>query len=66
MRASVNEELAQELHKPVIKKFRITRVYSRFIDNIWAADLAEMRPLSSKKISPHYLLRKLVKRNICY
>ena len=52
LRASVNEELAQELHKPVIKKFRITRVYSRFIDNIWAADLAEMSPLSPKKISP--------------
>ena len=37
--ASVNEELAEELHKPVIKKFKRRRVYARFKDNIWAADL---------------------------
>ena len=40
--ASVNEELAQELHKPVIKKFRRRKVYARFKENNWAADLAEM------------------------
>ena len=28
--ASINEELAQELHKPVIKKFRRRIVYARF------------------------------------
>ena len=39
---SVNEELAQELHKPVIKKLK------RCKDNIWATDLAEMESLSSK------------------
>ena len=27
---SVNEELAEELHKPVIQKFKRRRVYSRF------------------------------------
>ena len=37
-KASVNEELAQELHKPVIKR----KVYARFKDNIRVADLAEM------------------------
>ena len=31
---NVNEELAQELHKPVIKKFKRTKVYARFKDNI--------------------------------
>ena len=39
--ADVNEVLAQELHKPVIKKFKRREVYARFQDNIWAADSAE-------------------------
>ena len=45
-RASVNEELAEELYKTVIKKFKKRRVYSKFKDNIWATDLAEMGLLS--------------------
>ena len=40
--ASVNEELAQELHKPVTQKFKRRKVFARFKDNIWAADLAEI------------------------
>ena len=32
--ASADEELAGELHKPVIKKFKRRRVYARFKDNI--------------------------------
>ena len=39
---SVNEKLAQELHKPVIKKFKRRRIFARFKDNIWAVDFAEM------------------------
>ena len=46
-RMSVNEQLAEELHKPVIKKFKRRKVYARFKDNIWASDLAEMESLSS-------------------
>ena len=46
--ASVNEEVAQELHRPVIKKIKRKEVYARLKDNIWAAHLAEMGPLSSK------------------
>ena len=45
---SVNEELAQELNKSVIKKVKRRRAYLRFKDNIWAGDLAEMGSLSSK------------------
>ena len=30
---SVSEELATKLHKPVIKKFKRTKVYARFKDN---------------------------------
>ena len=54
--ASVNEELAQELRKRVIKKFKRRKVYSRFKYNIWAADLAEMESLSFKNRSVKYLI----------
>ena len=30
-----NKELAEELHKPVIRKFNKRKVHSSFIDNIW-------------------------------
>ena len=32
---SVNEQLAKELHKSVIKKLKRRKVYARFKDNIW-------------------------------
>ena len=38
-----NQELAKELHKPIIKKFQKWRVYSPFIDNNWGADLADVQ-----------------------
>ena len=38
-----NKELAEELHKPIIKKLEKWKVYSSFIDNIWGADLADMQ-----------------------
>ena len=41
-----NEKLAEELHKPIIRKFRKRRVYSTFKDNIWSADLADMQLIS--------------------
>ena len=41
-RVSVNERLAEELHKPETKKFKRRKVYARFKYNVWAADLAEM------------------------
>ena len=53
---SVNKQLAEELHKPVIKKFKRRKVYARFKDNIWAADLAEMGSLSFKNKNVKYLL----------
>ena len=37
-----NEKLANELHKPIIKKFKRRKVYSSFKDNIWGVDLADM------------------------
>ena len=40
------KELAKELHKPVIKKFKKAKVGSPFIDNIWGADLTNMQLIS--------------------
>ena len=41
-----NKQLAEELHKPNIRKFRKRKVYSSFKDNIWGADLADMQSIS--------------------
>ena len=41
-----NKRLAEELHKPVIRKFNKRKVHSPFIDNIWGADLADMQLIS--------------------
>ena len=48
--------LADELHKPVIKKFEKRKVYSQFKDNIWGVDLADMQSLSRKNKFIKYLL----------
>ena len=53
---SINEQLAKELHKPVIKKFKRRKVYARFEDNMLEADLAEIQLLSSKNKNVKYLL----------
>ena len=37
------QELAEELHKPIIRKFKRREVQSTFIDNIWGADPADMQ-----------------------
>ena len=39
------QQLAEELHKPIIRKLK-KKVYSSFKDNIWAADLADMQLIS--------------------
>ena len=48
--------LADELHKPVIKKFNKRKVYSQLKDNIWGVDLADMQSLSAKNKGIKYLL----------
>ena len=53
---SVNEQLAEELHKPIIKKLKRRKVYTRFKDNIQAADLAGMGSLSYSNRNVKYLL----------
>ena len=41
-----NQQLAEELHKPIIRKFEKRKVYAAFKDNIWGADLAYMQLLN--------------------
>ena len=54
----VNEsiKLANELHKPIIRKFGKRKVYSSFKDNIWDADFADMQLLSKFNKGIRYLL----------
>ena len=53
---NLNLKLADELHKPVIKKFKRRKVYSSFRDKIWGVDLADMRSLSKFNKRIKYLL----------
>ena len=41
-----NIQSADELHKPIIRKFKKRKVYSSFRDNIWSADLPDIQLLS--------------------
>ena len=41
-----NEQLAEELHKPIIKKFKKRKLCPAFKDNICGADLADMQLIS--------------------
>ena len=51
-----NYQLADELHKPIIRKFKTRKVYSSFRDNIWGVDLADMHSLSRYNKRIKYLL----------
>ena len=51
-----NYQLANEIHKPIIKKFKKRKVYSSFRDNIWGIDLADMQLLSKYNKGIKYLL----------
>ena len=51
-----NYQLANELHKPIIRKFKKRKIYSSFRDNIWGVDLADMQLLSKYNKGIKYLL----------
>ena len=50
-----NQQLANELHKQIIKKFKKIKVYSPFRGNIWGVDLADMQSLSKYNKGIKYL-----------
>ena len=51
-----NYQLANELHKSIIRKFEKRKVDSSFKDNIWGVDLADMRSLSKYNKGNKHLL----------
>ena len=51
-----NYQLANELHKAIIRKFKKIKVYSSYRDNIWGVDLANMQSLSKYNKGIKYLL----------
>ena len=51
-----SDKLAEELHKPVRHTFPKRRVYVKGLDEIWAADLIEMRPFAESNNGVNYLL----------
>ena len=51
-----NIQLANELHKPIIRKFEKRKVYSSFRDNIWGVDLADVQLLSKFNKGFRFLL----------
>ena len=51
-----NKQLAEELHKPIIRNFKERTVYSRFKDNIWGADFADMQLISKFNKEFRFLL----------
>ena len=56
--APQNKQLAEELHKPIIKTFEKRKVHAAFKENIWGADLADIQLLSkyNKQIRFLYVL----------
>ena len=51
-----SEQLAEDLHKPIIRKFKKGSGYSRSKDNIWGADLADMQLISKFNEGFRFLL----------
>ena len=51
-----NQELAEDSHKQIIRKFEKRKVHSSFIDNIWGADLPDIQLISKFNKVIHFLL----------
>ena len=51
-----NQQLLDELHKPIIRKFKKGKVYSSFNNNIWGADLADIQLISKYNKGIKFLL----------
>ena len=51
-----NQQLANELHKPIIRTFKKRKVHSSLKDNIWGVDLAHMQLISKYNKRIRYLL----------
>ena len=56
MKLKKNQQLANELHKPIIRKFKKRKVYSSFKENICGVDLAGMQLIRKYNKRIRYLL----------
>ena len=54
---SQNQQLAEELHKPITRKSKKRRVYALYRDVTWAADLADMQLVGKFNRGFRFLLR---------
>ena len=52
----LKKDLAEELHKPIRRKFKKRRVLVNGIDKIWAADLVDMQAFTKFNLGFKYLL----------
>ena len=50
------KDLAEELHKPFIRKFKKRKVHAAFKDYIWSADLGDMQLISKYNKGFRFLL----------
>ena len=53
---SQNQQLFEELHKPIIRKVKKRKVHAVFKDSIWGADLADMQLISKQNKGVRFLL----------
>ena len=51
-----NQQLANELHKPIMRKFKRRKVYVSSFDSTWDVDLADMQLISKYNNGIRYLL----------
>ena len=56
-RTPQNQQLPEEIHKPIIRKFEKRKVHAAFKDNIWGADLADIQLSSKYNKGNRFLLR---------
>ena len=54
--ATQNQQLSEEVLKPIIRKFGKRKVHAAFKDNIWGADLADMQLLNKYNKGIRFLL----------
>ena len=51
-----SKELAEELHEPIVRKFKKRKVHSTFINNIWGAGLVYMQLINKFNKGFRFLL----------
>ena len=51
-----NRQIVNEIHKPIIRRFKKRKVHSSFKDNIWGAYLTDMQLINKYNKGIRYLL----------